>query len=817
MSDIAPFKSFLGWKLSIETPSLAYAAKAVTRNVLFAVEIPYPLLKAWHGFLKADRNEKPSSLNQGPSTSADLGESATKLTYTYTDLLEFSVPGNCFAISDDLAVREEIRQSLQKLAGAVTSEYEKTPKGRKKQALKTKSKRFHIFEGQTISVAEFKREIDLTKDELEEWKQKHNNLEMELKRLYEEMQVAINGKDKTIEHLQSKNQELIDYVRLLEKNENISYKGKDISGTKKKSRTLKSFSSRAQTALWFAKSYGLELKSIIVAETKTGATHTVTPQAQGQVGAASSADEQTRLQQTGFDTLSEDEKGNVEKILFLLDKFCVGDCFYHELTMVTDGLPKSYLVKQRRDQLNNICHVTRTPGTAEGAQMSFNDLLKERIKDHLVSHPDDHDQPIKVKISGDGARMTRNSSFILLSFALLQAGDDVMAAKGNHTIAVVKGKEDYETLQSSFADVFHAINTLIDNKQILVDGKEIDLEFFLWGDYKFILLMMGLKGATSHYACVWCKVYKDDRWKMHFDLNHYQSTELKRTLKEMNELSENKKAKEKYCCEHKPLLNIELAHVILDELHLLLRVLDVLIENLIRDALQWDQKDNFNKKRGDQKNKHLNDLQKTKSCGISFEIWEKKNADGKGSGQYDFTSLLGSDKKKLLKNLPSKLPDVIQKETASTVQKIWETFDEIYAIVTSKTPSEEDMGSYFEKAKGWVNLFTSLRDKRIGYKRANITPYMHAMVYHIPKFFEAHKSVKVFTGQGVEKNNDMARSIVLHKSNKWDAATDVLRLESRQWELRDSERSKRPYSKKNTTYWEKELGEARRNKRHKSN
>ena len=90
--------------------------------------------------------------------------------------------------------------------------------------------------------------------------------------------------------------------------------------------------------------------------------------------------------------------------------------------------------------------------------MSFN---AERIKDYLVSHPDDHDQPIKVKISGDGARMTRNSSFILLSFAHLQAGD-VMAPKGNHTIAVIKGKEDYKTLQSSFADVFQAINTLIE-------------------------------------------------------------------------------------------------------------------------------------------------------------------------------------------------------------------------------------------------------------------------------------------------------------------------------------------------------------------
>ena len=68
-------------------------------------------------------------------------------------------------------------------------------------------------------------------------------------------------------------------------------------------------------------------------------------------------------------------------------------------------------------------------------------------------------------------------------------------------------------------------------------------------------------------------------------------------------------------------MNIRLDNVILDELCLPLRVLDVLTENLIKDALQWDQKDNLYNKRGEQKNKHLNDLQKTtRSCGISFAI-----------------------------------------------------------------------------------------------------------------------------------------------------------------------------------------------------
>ena len=125
------------------------------------------------------------------------------------------------------------------------------------------------------------------------------------------------------------------------------------------------------------------------------------------------------------------------KVLFLFDKFCVGDCFYHQFSMipVCNSLPKSYLIKQRRAQLNNICHVTPTPGKLQGAQLCFTELLKERIY-YLITKNKDADwssQPIQVTLSGDGARMTRNSSFILLSFSLLQTE--------NHTIAILKGSE----------------------------------------------------------------------------------------------------------------------------------------------------------------------------------------------------------------------------------------------------------------------------------------------------------------------------------------------------------------------------------------
>lgn len=41
----------------------------------------------------------------------------------------------------------------------------------------------------------------------------------------------------------------------------------------------------------------------------------------------------------------------------------------------------------------------------------------------------DAKEPIKVKVSGDGARMTRNSNYVIVSFSILQK-EEVMSSRG---------------------------------------------------------------------------------------------------------------------------------------------------------------------------------------------------------------------------------------------------------------------------------------------------------------------------------------------------------------------------------------------------
>ena len=55
---------------------------------------------------------------------------------------------------------------------------------------------------------------------------------------------------------------------------------------------------------------------------------------------------------------------------------------------------------------------------------------------------------------------------------------------GNHTIAIIKGKEEYQILKASLANVIRDVNATIKEGHIVVDGQIVNLEFFLGGDQK---------------------------------------------------------------------------------------------------------------------------------------------------------------------------------------------------------------------------------------------------------------------------------------------------------------------------------------------
>ena len=85
---------------------------------------------------------------------------------------------------------------------------------------------------------------------------------------------------------------------------------------------------------------------------------------------------------------------------------------------------------------------------------------------------------------------------------------------------------------------------------------------------------------------------------------------------------------------------------------------------------------------------------------------------------------------------------------------------------------------------------------------------MHILCYHVP-FFLATSGVKCFTGQGVEKLNDVIRRFYHQKSNKYDACTDGLQAVKRLDDLQDFDRKPRSYKQQDASYWNNGIIEER--------
>jgi hypothetical protein len=80
-------------------------------------------------------------------------------------------------------------------------------------------------------------------------------------------------------------------------------------------------------------------------------------------------------------------------------------------------------------------------------------------------------------------------------------------------------------------------------------------------------------------------------------------------------------------------------------------------------------------------------------------------------------------------------------------------------------------------------------------------------------FFLETSGVKIFTGQGVEKTNDVLRRIYHLKSNKYDVCKDGLLAVKRMDDLQEHERTPRQYNKVNNEYWGEHIKEERRKRK----
>ena len=308
------------------------------------------------------------------------------------------------------------------------------------------------------------------------------------------------------------------------------------------------------------------------------------------------------------------------------------------------------------------------------------------------------------------------------------------------------------------------------------------IKFYLGGDWKFLALVCGLESATSDHACIWCKCPKKQRHDMGLTWSLLPD-KGGRTVEEISEKSKlSKSSKNRFNCSRPPLFSfIPLRRVVIDSLHLFLRIADVLINNLIRDLRTLDGVEKAASSRNSADKgigqsfatyiKFLND-----TCKVRFQCFtdnEKK---------LNWRDLTGPEKTRLFKNIdiPSLFPDL---QTKDKLQKLWFDF---FHLTEELGKVECEAAEIDRQAKAWVRLFTSV------YQTKDVTLYMHALAMHVPEFIRLHGNIVIFTQQGLEKLNDVTTVQFQRSSNhrENEALKQLLQKRNRLEELECYQRVK---------------------------
>lgn len=459
----------------------------------------------------------------------------------------------------------------------------------------------------------------------------------------------------------------------------------------------------------------------------------------------------------------------LKNTLYAKEKCNVSDSGYKELSSVVSRMPRLYQLQQQINLINKNWEILDIPHNIEGCQISFSQVVHERLRQLMKINPEVN--KLDIKLSGDGTQIGKKLNLVQFSCTIIQEGSICKTSQGNHLVALFTGPEKYDRLKLALEDVVSEINQL---KYVSIGDRRIPITYYLGGDYKFILAVLGIDNANCTYACCYCKIHKNDRTSTDQKWSMQQHSKESRTITDLQLCAARKH--DKYNCSHEPLFPmIAINKVIVDLLHMFLRIGENLFKLLVNHAKVQDNltpKKTFTKF-DPIKYPNLNNLQTfiNETCGIPFK-WEVNN----DTRQLKYRDFRGPELKMLFSKMDVKkcLPTF---EYANEVQSIWTGFYNIYLSLHNDCMSDSEILEVDNKINTWFGMFTDM------YAGKYVTPYIHILRCHVVEILNEHRSVSVYTQEGLEKLNDLSTTNYFSSTNrKGNAALQQLLLKTKRLE-----------------------------------
>ncbi len=144
---------------------------------------------------------------------------------------------------------------------------------------------------------------------------------------------------------------------------------------------------------------------------------------------------------------------------------------------------------------------------------------------------------------------------------------------------------------------------------------------------------------------------------------------------------------------------------------------------------------------------------------VHFEFFKSRSTGGK----WNWTSLMGPDKKKVLEHFP--VSQFISGIRGQEIEKLWREFFRLYKILRTPFLLDQEIDVFEIDAKNWIRTFyrateghpNSVSQKPGLYRKEDVTPYMHVFAQHTHQFMRQLKSknlsLRLFSTSSIEKKN----------------------------------------------------------------
>lgn len=330
-------------------PNLLKRSDVVAETIAFTLHIPFEQLNSWHNI----KNTTLTDCTYVQILNAFIGK-----------LYSLKILENCSRIE------ERLRIQCTKVAKQLIGKH-----GGSRQYLLGKVKSVAIRHSELSTVA-------LVND-LQSQVSQLQSINVSVTNKNEVLSVKCREASAQVDRIQKKIEQVaVDIDKLKTENRNLYYIIEKISpqrrfeecgktfleiGKRQQERKLQTLATRVEQALWFSESFGLHLDSVKVVDDS---------------GKAYSLPLGSEKGLKSYTKLPGKEQQDIQQVLFIMDKFCIGEAAYHELTCCPGGeeLPRSYLVKQCKANLNKLFYIERAPGKANGAALNFHDELSTVIE-----------------------------------------------------------------------------------------------------------------------------------------------------------------------------------------------------------------------------------------------------------------------------------------------------------------------------------------------------------------------------------------------------------------------------------------------------